>query len=97
MVLHFLSCASGIDEQVVLSTAVPQLVAAQTGSRSTPQAWPACSAAVASQAAASVVDEVLQAGMETSSDARSVSDAQYSDDFESLGRKTPSRTGEMLL
>ena len=73
------------------------MATAQTCSRPTSQAWPACSAAVASQAAASVADEVLQAGMETSSDARSVSEAQYSDDFESLDRKTPSRTGEVLL
>ena len=72
-----------------------QLATAQTDSRPSPQVHRACPAAVASQAAASVVDEVLQAGIETSSDARSVSEAQYSDDFESLGRKTPSRTGEV--
>ena len=65
--------------------------------RPTLQFHPACSAAVASQGAASVADEVLRAGIETSSDACSVSEAQYSDDFESLGRKTPSRTGELLL
>ena len=76
---------------------VHQLAAAQTGSRPTLQARHACSAAVASQAAASVADEVLQAGIETSSDARSVSEAQYSDDFEGVGRRTPSRTGEVLL
>ena len=71
------------------------LATAQTDSRPGPQVRRACPAAVASQAAASVVDKVLQAGIETSSDARSVSEAQYSDDFESPGCKTPSCTGEV--
>ncbi len=96
MVLPSLPCASGVIQHMVLSTCTSWLLLRQAPG---PLHKPvhACPAAVASQAAASVVDEVLQAGIETSSDARSVSEAQYSDDFESLGRKTPSRTGEVLL